>query len=99
MKSKRAMVAGLSLAAILVIIGLVLQFGLGYDFAKAGQFASGWFSAGNFSIGVFSIGIFSIGAFSLGIFSVMGLGMHLTPGRERGWRYKQWIYSGSAIYA
>ncbi|MFQ5924901.1 MAG: hypothetical protein ACE5IE_02770 [Dehalococcoidia bacterium] len=62
--------AGLALAVVLIIVGLILQFGLGYNVGSAGDWASGWFSIGNFSVGIFSAGIFSIGLFSIGLFSI-----------------------------
>lgn len=74
-------VIGWSLAAVLIVVGLVLQLALGMDVSQAAQdqskgwfaeglWASGVFSAGLFSVGIYSIGIFSIGVFSLGIFSI-----------------------------
>jgi hypothetical protein len=66
-------------AAVLLLVGLILQFTIGnrfsagdfaFNYFAAGDFACGVFAAGKFSLGIFSIGIFSIGVFSIGIFNI-----------------------------
>ena len=66
-------------AALLLIVGLVLQVQFGdmfsagnysSNYVAVGDYAIGVFAAGKFSIGIFSAGIFSIGIFSIGIFNI-----------------------------
>jgi hypothetical protein len=67
------------LAAVLILVGLILQFTVGNMFSAgdfsmnyfaAGDYACGVFASGTFAIGIFSAGIFSCGIFSLGIFNI-----------------------------
>ena len=69
----------LFLAAILIIVGFILNFtyqpmfsagDYACNFFAAGDFALGVFAAGKFSAGIFSIGIFSVGIFSVSIFNL-----------------------------
>ena len=79
-------------AALLILVGVVLEMQIGNMFSAstycrnyfaAGDYAIGVFAAGKFAIGIFSAGIFSIGIFSIGIFNV---GLYATGFFIYGWK-------------